>query len=71
MSLVLVILLLGHRIEALLGELVLSVQTRIWGLLLTAMAAQLILVGLGQSFPNWLDSSSPVLDDVRKAAGQN
>lgn len=58
------ILLLGERIEALVGPLVMNVQTRIWGLLLTAVAAQLILVGLGESFPNWLDTGSPLVDDV-------
>ncbi len=68
MLLVLVVLLLGRRIQSVVGDLVLGVQTRIWGLLLTAIAAQLILVGLGESFPSWLDSSSPVADDVRESA---
>lgn len=68
MLIVFVVLLLGERIEKLLGSLVMNVQTRIWGLLLTAIAAQLILVGLGESFPNWLDTRSPVVDDVRQGA---
>ncbi len=68
MLLVLVVLLLGHRIQEVLGELVLNVQTRIWGLLLTAIAAQLILVGLGESFPNWLEATSPIIDDIREGA---
>ncbi len=68
MSLVLLVLLLGHRIQAVLGDLVLGVQTRIWGLLLTAIAAQLILVGLGESFPSWIDGASPLSDDIRKGA---
>jgi hypothetical protein len=33
------------------------------------MAAQVILVGLGESLPNWLDPGSPMVDDVRKASG--
>lgn len=69
MALVLVLLLLGHRIQELVGPLVLNVQTRIWGLLLTAIAAQMILVGLGESFPNWLDTASPLVDDVGGKAG--
>lgn len=67
MGVVLLILLLGRHIQELLGDLVLSVQTRVWGLLLTAIAAQLILVGLGESFPNWLDPTSPLMDDVRQS----
>jgi multiple antibiotic resistance protein len=68
MLLVLILLLAGQRIQGLLGSLVLSVQTRLWGLLLTAIAAQMILVGLGESFPAWLDPGSPLADDVRDAA---
>ncbi len=68
MLLVLVVLLLGHRIQEALGELALNVQTRIWGLFLTAIAAQLILVGLGESFPSWLDATSPIIDDIREGA---
>jgi multiple antibiotic resistance protein len=65
MVVVLVLLLLGHSIQAMLGALVLNVQTRIWGLLLLAIAAQLILVGLGEAFPSWVDSASPITDDLR------
>lgn len=64
------ILMLGDRIRAAVGELALSVQTRIWGLLLTAIAAQLIIVGLGESFPTWLNHSSPIADDVSESQGQ-
>lgn len=69
MILVLVLLLLGRRIQELLGALTLNVQTRVWGLLLTAIAAQLILVGLGESFPAWLDITSPLADDLANAEG--
>lgn len=70
------ILLAGRRIQQTLGDLVLTVQTRIWGLLLTAIAAQLILVGLGQTYPAWLVGSmpeqgvSPIYDDVTGDAGR-
>ncbi len=70
MALVLALLLAGHKIQDVLGDLVLSVQTRIWGLLLTAIAAQLILVGLGEAFPSWLDASSPILNDVQPTEAQ-
>lgn len=68
MLLVLGLLLLGHRIQATVGDLVLRVQTRIWGLLLTAVAVQLIVVGLGESFPAWLEPNSPIVDDVQQSA---
>lgn len=68
LSLVLVLLLLGKRIQAAVGDLVLRVQTRIWGLLLTAIAVQLIVVGLGESFPAWLEPNSPIVDDVQQSA---
>ena len=67
MLVVLLILLAGEQIKSFFGELALTVQTRIWGLLLTAIAAQLILVGLGESFPNWLGSTSPIVDDVQQS----
>lgn len=70
MALVLALLLAGHKIQEVLGDLVLSVQTRIWGLLLTAIAAQLILVGLGEAFPSWIDASSPIANDVQPAETQ-
>jgi multiple antibiotic resistance protein len=68
MAVVLVLLLLGPRIRDAVGDLVLRVQTRIWGLLLTAIAVQLIVVGLGESFPAWLEPSSPITDDVQQSA---
>lgn len=68
MSLVLALLLLGQRIQDAVGDLVLRVQTRIWGLLLAAIAVQLIVVGLGESFPAWLEPTSPIVDDVQESA---
>lgn len=68
MLLVLALLLLGQRIQATVGDLVLRVQTRIWGLLLTAIAVQLIVVGLGESFPAWLEPNSPIVDDVQQSS---
>lgn len=60
------VLLVGRQIQAALGDLVLNVQSRIWGLLLTAIAAQMILVGLADAFPAWIDARSPMADDVRE-----
>ena len=37
-------------------------------LLLTAIAVQLIVVGLGESFPAWLEPNSPIVDDVQQSS---
>jgi len=74
MTAVLAVLVSGQWIRERVGELVLEVQTRIWGLLLTAIAAQMILVGLGQTFPSWLEGSlpnqgpSPMMDDAMQTS---
>lgn len=62
---------LSHRIQQWLGETSLRVFTRLFGLILAAIAAQLILEGLGQAFPQWVDSASQVADDVAQAAGES
>lgn len=68
MTLVLGVLLSGHRIQEVVGELALNVQTRIWGLLLTVIAAQMIIVGVGESFPALLTHESPIADDVEQSS---
>jgi multiple antibiotic resistance protein len=68
MLLVFLVLLVGHRVQDAIGGLALNVQSRIWGLLLTAIAAQMVLVGLADTFPAWIDGRSPVADDVEKQA---
>ena len=56
--------LFSRRIQSWVGDTALSVFTRLFGLILAAIAAQLVLEGLGQAFPQWLDGSSQVADDV-------
>ena len=68
MLVVFLVLLVGHRVQDAIGELVLNVQSRIWGLLLTAIAAQMVLVGHADTFPAWIDARSPVADDVAEQA---
>jgi multiple antibiotic resistance protein len=57
-------LLAGHRIQRWVGPTTLMVQTRLFGLLLTAIAAQLILEGLGEVFPRWIGPASEIQDEV-------
>lgn len=59
----------SRPIERVLGDTVLEVQTRLFGLILAAVAAQLIIEGLGEAYPTWLQHSSPISDDVT-ASGQ-
>ena len=54
MGVMLVLMLLGVQIRRLIGYLPLNVTMRLFGLILAAIAAQLIIEGLGQSFPAWI-----------------
>lgn len=67
MVLVLGVLLASERIRDLVGDMALDVQTRLFGLILAAIAMQLVLEGLGDVYPQWLDPRSPLADDVRGA----
>jgi len=68
MLVVFLALLAAHRIQALVGDMALEVQTRLFGLILVAIAAQLIVEGLGEAFPSWLTPGSPIADDVAESA---
>jgi multiple antibiotic resistance protein len=68
MTIVLGVLLISHRLKPWVGDVALDVQTRIFGLLLTAIAAQLIVEGLGEVFPSWLTETSEIADDVGASA---
>lgn len=48
----------SHWVEEKLDDLVFTVFTRIFGIMVTAIALQFILEGLGEVFPNWLGDSS-------------
>ncbi|MFP4473127.1 MAG: MarC family protein [Candidatus Omnitrophota bacterium] len=57
---VMLVLMWSNKIQAFLGETTLEVATRIFGLILTAIAAQLIVEGLAEVFPQWIDQTSPL-----------
>ena len=70
MLMVYFVLISGNRIKNYTGELPLMVITRLFGLILIAIAVQLIVEGLGDVFPSWLESSgqvsdSPIQDDIQ------
>jgi multiple antibiotic resistance protein len=48
----------SHYMEERIDSLFFTVFTRIFGIIVAAIAMQFILEGLGEVFPNWLESSS-------------
>ncbi len=65
MAVVFAVLLVGPRIQDVVGDLTLRVQTRIFGLLRAAIAVQLIVEGLGAVFPEWVSTGSEIYDDLQ------
>lgn len=62
--LVFVVLLLAHWLEKRSDTLIFEVITRIFGLLLAGIAIQLILEGLGEAFPAWLQGASDLQNSL-------
>lgn len=56
----LIILSYSHYLEKKLDDLVFSVFTRIFGVIVAAIALQFILEGLGEVFPAWLEGKSAI-----------
>ncbi len=56
-------LLTSRWLENKRDDIVFSALTRLFGIIVTAIAIQFMLEGLGEVFPNWTDQSSPVNDD--------
>ncbi|HKK11103.1 MAG TPA: MarC family protein, partial [Bacteroidales bacterium] len=49
-------------IEGKVDPIVFTAITRLFGIIVTAIAFQFILEGLGELFPTWVNSSSPIID---------
>jgi len=47
-------------LEKKIDPIIFTVITRLSGIIVTAIALQFILEGLGEVFPNWINSSSPI-----------
>ncbi len=67
----LVVLVASSWIEKKIDTVVFTAITRLLGIIVTAIALQFILEGLGQVFPNWLNSNSPVYDSNGNTLNQN
>ncbi len=58
-----------YWIERKVDPIVFTTITRLFGIIVTAIAFQFILEGLGEIFPNWVNSSSPISDSNNNAPG--
>ena len=59
-GILLVVLASTSWIETKIDNVVFTAVTRLLGIIVVAIALQFILEGLGEIFPTWIDSSSPV-----------
>ena len=66
-----IILAVAPWLEEKVDPIVFTAITRLFGIIVTAIALQFILEGLGDAFPNWLNESSPVEDAEGKSASKN
>ncbi len=65
------ILMTSSWVEKKVYPIVFTAITRLLGIIVTAIALQFILEGLGAVFPTWLDSSSPVFNSNGNAPKTN
>jgi multiple antibiotic resistance protein len=66
---VFLVFLSGVTIEHVLGRTFLSIQTKVFALILAGIAAQFVVEGVGEVFPALLDPDSVILDDIRTESG--
>ena len=71
LSALLILLVASSWIEKKVDSIVFTATTRLLGIIVTAIAMQFILEGLGEVFPNWLNSSSPVFDSYQNIQNSN
>ncbi|MDA3943048.1 MAG: MarC family protein [Bacteroidetes bacterium] len=55
-------------IERKVDPIVFTAITRLFGIIVTAIAFQFILEGLGEIFPTWVNSSSPIDESIKNAS---
>lgn len=57
----------SYWIEKKIDPIVFTAITRLFGIIVTAIAFQFILEGLSEVFPNWVNSSSPIIESNNSA----
>lgn len=60
-------LVFANQLCKMLGNTLLLIITKLFGFILIAIAAQMVVEGLGEVFPNWLNQQSPLHEEVQKA----
>jgi len=63
----LLVLFTSPTIERRVDPLIFQAITRLFGLVLAAIAVQFMVEGLGEVFPAWLEGNSPIDADVQEA----
>jgi multiple antibiotic resistance protein len=58
------ILSFSYKIEAKVNDLFFVAFTRIFGIMVAAIAVQFMVEGLGEIFPAWLQGPSPIKDNI-------
>jgi multiple antibiotic resistance protein len=67
---VLFILLVSARwFEFKVDPIFFTAITRLFGIIVTAIAIQFMLEGLGEVFPNWVNQTSPIIDEKTNVSG--
>ncbi|MFP4072184.1 MAG: MarC family protein [Desulfovibrionales bacterium] len=67
---VFLMLLSGWSIEHVVGRTFLTIQTKVFALILAGIAIQFIVEGVGEVFPTLVDLNSVIADDLNEEPGQ-
>jgi multiple antibiotic resistance protein len=68
-GLILLVLLNADLLHRIIGDIVMEFVTRIFGLILAAIAMQFIVEALGQVFPTWVNWKSAIADNLQQTNG--
>ena len=65
-TILLIVFLKSTFLEKNVDDIVFVVFTRVFGVIVTAIAIQFMVEGLGDVFPNWLEGGASVLEEGSK-----
>lgn len=60
-------LIFANKLCDILGKTLLLIITKLFGFILIVLAAQMVVEGLGEVFPNWINEHSPIYEEVERA----
>lgn len=64
MLIIFLVFWISPKFERKVDEIIFTVATRMFGLILAAIVVQFIVEGLGQVFPSWLNGQSVINDSI-------